>query len=177
MWLQNILTDNHRLLITRLVLVSCNILVSLLICFRSVRFMIMPEMLLTKKAFNQQSRVTIKGLGQLSFNLLCRMMYVLIHRLIHSVTAIHNSICYANINIFMHSVSGGLHGILVLSKIKYPIILRGCAPQTPCFRDSILRVFLLLVNPRSAPACYNNLLTPVLQYEIGITKKLLLPSG
>ena len=56
------------------------------------------------------------------------MMYVFIHRLTHSVRAIHISICHANINIFMHNVSGGLHGILVLNKIKYLIASEELAP-------------------------------------------------
>ena len=41
------------------------------------------------------------------------MVYVFKQGLTHSVKAIHISIFYANINIFIHSVSGGLHGILV----------------------------------------------------------------
>ena len=61
----------------------------------------------------------------------------------------------------MHSVSSELHGILVLNKIKYPIASEG---RTPCFRDSILRV-ILLVNPKYTPECNNNLVTPVLLCE------------
>ena len=59
------------------------------------------------------------------------MMYVFIHRLTHSVTAIHISICYASINTFTHSVSGGLQGILVLNKIKYPLASEGLRPPDP----------------------------------------------
>ena len=55
-------------------------------------------------------------------------MYVFTHRLIHSVTATQISICYANI---MHSVSGAIHGILILNKIKYPIASEGLRPPDP----------------------------------------------
>ena len=61
----------------------------------------------------------------------------------------------------MHSVSSGLHGILVLNKIKYPIASEGlCPPRPPASRFNILMV-VLSVNPRSAPESNNNLLTPV----------------
>ena len=55
-------------------------------------------------------------------------MFVFIHRLTHSVTAVYISICYANINIFMHSISDGLHGIL--AKLNALQLLR-CAPPDP----------------------------------------------
>ena len=50
---------------------------------------------------------------------------------VHSVIATHISIYCANINVFMHSVSSGLHGILVLNKIKYPIASEGLHPPDP----------------------------------------------
>ena len=123
----------------------------------SLGSMAMPETLLITKAFDQQLRALANKIS----NFLCRMMYIFIHRLIHSITAVQISIYYANINVFMHSVSSGLHGILVLNKIKYPIASEGLLPPDPCFRDLILRV-ILSVNPRSAPKCNNNLVTPVL---------------
>ena len=83
---------------------------------------VMPETLLTTKALDQQLPI--------KFQL---MMYAFIHRLTLSVTTIHISIYYdyANINKFMHSVSGRLHGILVLSKIKYPIASEGLRAPDP----------------------------------------------
>ena len=101
------------------------------------------------------TKATIKGLG---LNFLCRMMYIFIHRLIHSVTATRISIYYANINIFMHSISSGLRGILVLNKIKYPIASEGLCPPDP-----LLQRFNTEGNsPRSTPECNNNLVTPML---------------
>ena len=64
--------------------------------------------------------------------------------------------------ISIYYVSDGLHGILVLNKIKYPIASGGLRPQTPLFTDTILMVAFLSVNPRSIPECSKNLLTPLL---------------
>ena len=89
----------------------------------SLGSMAMPETLLITKVFDQQ----LRALAQF----LCRMMCIFIHRLIHSVTATHILIYYANINIFMHSVSSGLQEILVLNKIKYPIASEGLRPPDP----------------------------------------------
>jgi len=58
-------------------------------------------------------------------------MYIFIHRLIHYITTTHISIYYTNINAFMHSVGGAIHGILVLNKIKYPIASEGLRPPDP----------------------------------------------
>ena len=55
--------------------------------------MVMPETLLTTKVFDQQ----LRALANKVSILLCRMMYIFIHRLTHSVTATHIYICCANI--------------------------------------------------------------------------------
>ena len=68
------------------------------------------------------------------------------------------SIYHTNINVFMHSVSSGLHGILVLNKIKYPIASEGLHPLHPLFQR-----FNTEDNPLSkSPECNNNLVIPVL---------------
>ena len=95
--------------------------------------MAMPETLLITKAFDQQ----LRALGN-------KIMYIFIHRLVHSVIATHISIYYTNINVFMHSVSSGLHGILVLNKIKCSIASEGLRPPDP-----LLQRFNIEGNPLS----------------------------
>ena len=90
------------------------------------------------------------------------MMCVFIHRLTHSVPAIRVLICYVNINIFMHSVSGKLQGILVLNKIEYPIASEELRPPDPLLQRFNTEGSSSLSNPQSAPEYTKNLLTPVL---------------
>ena len=71
----------------------------------------MPETLLITKVFDQQSRALANKVS-ISY---AEMIYIFIQRLIHSVAETYILIYYANVNIFMHSVSSGLQGILKLN--------------------------------------------------------------
>ena len=89
----------------------------------SLGLMVMPETLVITKAFDQQY-----GPWPMKFQFL---MQIDVHINTQTDTQC-NSISYSNLLcIFMHTVSGTIHGILVRNKIEYPIASEGLHPPDP----------------------------------------------